>query len=63
MLEDAKNIISSASDDATSTYEEMSEKQQESDKGQAADSLANSLQEMDDNIDNVISELGDLIRE
>ena len=63
MLEDAKNIVSSASDEATATYEDMSEKQQESEKGQAADSLANSLQEMDDNIDNVISELGDLIRE
>ena len=35
MLEDAKNIISSASDEATASYEEMSEKQQESEKGQA----------------------------
>ena len=62
-LEDAKNIISGAADDARMAHDEMSEKQQESEKGEELDALANSLEEMDDSLDNIISEVGEAINE
>ena len=62
-LEDAKNIISSAADDARNAYEEMSDEAQETIEGEGLNELANSLQEMDDSLDNVIGELGELIND
>lgn len=63
MLEDAKNIISSISEEARGEFDELSEKQQENAKGEALDSLASLLEEMDDSIDEVVDNLGDIINE
>jgi F0F1-type ATP synthase membrane subunit b/b' len=62
-LEDAKNIIDGAATDAREGFDELSEKAQEGEKGEALNKLADSLEEMDNDLDNILSNLGDIVNE
>jgi GTP1/Obg family GTP-binding protein len=62
-LEDAKNIVATIMDETRNALDELSEKQQESVKGEALSALADLLEEVDNNLDEMTGTLGDIINE
>jgi hypothetical protein len=63
MLEDTKNIVLSVHDEARDIFDELTEKQQESKEGEKMSDLIDILDGMDNDLDNIISSLGNIINE
>lgn len=63
MLEDSKNIISSIAEQTHTAFDDMSEKAQEGDKGQKLNETADTLDEHDGALDDIINALNDMINE
>jgi hypothetical protein len=58
-IEDARAILEGVAQEERDSHEELSEKAQESEKGQAIDAAATTLEETLDDCDNLISKLSD----
>jgi hypothetical protein len=58
-IEEAKDLLDTASTEERDEYEELSEKAQESDKGTAIEAAASTLEESLDECDSLINKLND----